>query len=392
MGKKIIILLFGIVHDLIMLPTIILFIPASFLTKKLNQYRKDRFLALSLLKLNSFKLGSVIFYCSSVGEFEQAIPLISRFEKEGKSVNIFFHSKKGFDYCKNTTSYSTYLTPFDLYSVWIFFLNKLKPKTIIINRHEFWLGFVLSSAFLSKLNVINYIVKKSTPIYDKLILLFCDKLFCANKTSKINFKHTYSGDTRVDRIRERYISKEDTIKKYRNTIRKNIAPNKKLILIGNCYSQDFQILLEINKNIHHECLFLVIPARGGINPSLLNNIIEINTWNEIQWNTQNIIVLNSTGRLFELYSIADVAWVGGAFTKGIHNCLEPSFYEIPMISGPNINEQPDALFLINEGSLRIFETSSDFEKLAFGFKSKPQMTTKIQNDYSPTDYIYSQIK
>jgi 3-deoxy-D-manno-octulosonic-acid transferase len=48
----------------------------------------------------------------------------------------------------------------------------------------------------------------------------------------------------------------------------------------------------------------------------------------------NRMIVNTIGELFGLYSIADYCYIGGGFTKNVHNTLEPAIYGLPIAIGP----------------------------------------------------------
>jgi len=56
-----------------------------------------------------------------------------------------------------------------------------------------------------------------------------------------------------------------------------------------------------------------------------------------QWSKRvEIIVLDTIGDLASVYSIADVAFVGGSLVKrGGHNPLEPAQFGVPVVMGPS---------------------------------------------------------
>ncbi|HET8667669.1 MAG TPA: 3-deoxy-D-manno-octulosonic acid transferase, partial [Terriglobales bacterium] len=64
-------------------------------------------------------------------------------------------------------------------------------------------------------------------------------------------------------------------------------------------------------------------------------------WRRSQWNDQQAIgggvfLLDSIGELGAIYSLADIAFVGGSLAKrGGHNILEPASYGVPVIVGPH---------------------------------------------------------
>ena len=63
------------------------------------------------------------------------------------------------------------------------------------------------------------------------------------------------------------------------------------------------------------------------------------------------LIIDRIGLLANIYSLGEVAFVGGSFHHKVHNVLEPAVYGIPVIFGPKIN------------------TSSEAQNMAVGFSS-----------------------
>jgi len=59
-------------------------------------------------------------------------------------------------------------------------------------------------------------------------------------------------------------------------------------------------------------------------------------------NTQ-ILIIDSIGLLSRLYALSDLAVIGGAFGKGLHNIIEASAAGVPVIFGPNTSKFPEAI-------------------------------------------------
>jgi 3-deoxy-D-manno-octulosonic-acid transferase len=51
--------------------------------------------------------------------------------------------------------------------------------------------------------------------------------------------------------------------------------------------------------------------------------------------TANVLIIDSIGLLARAYRYGDIAIVGGAFGKGLHNILEAAAFGLPVIFGPN---------------------------------------------------------
>jgi 3-deoxy-D-manno-octulosonic-acid transferase len=61
-------------------------------------------------------------------------------------------------------------------------------------------------------------------------------------------------------------------------------------------------------------------------------------------------VVDRVGVLADLYALADVAYVGGAYHRaGLHSVLEPAVFGIPVVFGPEWQNSRDAGLLLERG-------------------------------------------
>ena len=63
----------------------------------------------------------------------------------------------------------------------------------------------------------------------------------------------------------------------------------------------------------------------------------------------DVLIIDNIGVLMHLYQYAKLAYVGGAFGKGLHNILEPASFKVPVIFGANHSKFPEAYQFINAG-------------------------------------------
>ncbi|TAE45505.1 MAG: 3-deoxy-D-manno-octulosonic acid transferase, partial [Bacteroidetes bacterium] len=64
---------------------------------------------------------------------------------------------------------------------------------------------------------------------------------------------------------------------------------------------------------------------------------------------ERILWIDNIGMLSRLYAYGDIAYVGGAFGKGLHNVLEPAAFGKPVFFGPRYGRFPEAVEMIKEG-------------------------------------------
>ncbi len=78
----------------------------------------------------------------------------------------------------------------------------------------------------------------------------------------------------------------------------------------------------------------------------------------------DVLIVDNIGMLTKIYSYADIAYVGGGFSTGLHNTLEPAVFGIPVIIGPNYQGFQEAEDLVKlKGILSIHDNWSFGETL-----------------------------
>ena len=74
--------------------------------------------------------------------------------------------------------------------------------------------------------------------------------------------------------------------------------------------------------------------------------------------TADVVIVDRVGVLGELYALADIAFVGGAFhAAGIHSVLEPSAFGAPVLFGPRHGNSREASLLVAGGGARVVSDS-----------------------------------
>jgi len=325
---------------------------------------------LSALKLDKTR-PLIWFHSSSLGEFEQAKPIIQQLKKE-KQVNILvtFFSPSGYD---NSIKYPfadivSYI-PFDTSGNAKTLIQIVKPTLAIMMRYDIWPNHIWT---MIKEQVPVFIVDATMRInsprllpiiknFHKYLFKELDRILTVDEDDLQNFKKfgcsdeqlRVVGDTRFDRVYQQSLSAKE-----RNLLKENIVAAKKVVVAGSTWEQDeeiilpvFQTLAKYEKNI----LFIIAPHE----PTMLHlekienefagkaSTIRFSYLNN--YNGEQIIIVDSIGILSSLYSYADIAFIGGSFKSSIHNVLEAAVYGIPVVFGPKIENSLEARKLVGNG-------------------------------------------
>lgn len=74
------------------------------------------------------------------------------------------------------------------------------------------------------------------------------------------------------------------------------------------------------------------------------------------------VLVDELGVLVELYTQADLAWVGGGFKTGLHSVIEPALAQIPVACGPKgAHRFPEVAPLVESGQLSLISTPAELE-------------------------------
>ena len=287
----------------------------------------------------------IMFHVSSVGEFEQAKPIISRIKekKEFKILVTYFSSSaENFVSKFESIDYHMYL-PSDTEKNIKKILKKIKPQILILIKYEFWYNLI-SLASRRSIPIIsvsstfrkNQIFFKFYGFFFKKILRNISLFLVQDNNSKIllnsiginNVKIV--GDTRYDRVYKLFKESKDL------PLIEGFINNKPSILIGSSWMSDIKIL---RKEIYRD-----LNAPHNINEKeikfieneFLNDTIR---YSDLPQKTvkKRILIIDNYGMLSSLYKYADLAFIGGGFRGALHNTLEAVVWDIPVIYGYNKN-------------------------------------------------------
>ncbi|WP_373493572.1 3-deoxy-D-manno-octulosonic acid transferase [Aquiflexum sp.] len=315
--------------------------------EKLVEGRKDLFEKLELFRLD-FKKPVAWFHVASLGEFEQAKPVISEFKKRFLEYGIVvsFFSPSGFDHVsekpQEDIDFITYL-PFDTPGNAKRFLEILNPQVAFFVKYDLWANHILEARnrniplFLFSASMRDeQIYFKSYGGFFRKILFSFDHIFCQNERTQnllenAGYRETsITGDTRYDRVHTIALHPRSFPE-----LKSNFG-NKPSIVAGSVWDEDMGLIIPmINQDDHYN--WIIAPHDIDAEQiSAWQQQIKKTTLKYSDLPTEKevvVIFIDNIGMLSSLYQFAETAYVGGAFGKGLHNILEPLAYGIPVIYG-----------------------------------------------------------
>jgi 3-deoxy-D-manno-octulosonic-acid transferase len=338
------------------------------------------------------KRKRVWIHVASFGELEQAKPVIEalRTQHADLHIHLTFFSPSGYENAKGkytTPDIITY-SPFDDASGIEQFLEEVRPDLALFAKYDVWPNAI---AMLSKREVPSILFSATLgtdsgrffPVvrnFNRRVYSQLTRILVIRQSDKDAFlsygiddkKISVTGDTRFDQVIARQ-GKERTAVLPESLTERWKQESRTIVVIGSAWTQDLRALCSSVTNHARITAWIIVPHEpnekylvemesivpGSVRHSLLGN-----------YTTGNIILVDSIGKLFELYALADITYVGGGFTAGLHNTLEAAVWGKPVLVGPRHQKTKEVQELIDAGGA--FEIAR--------FKEADAVFTKLLND------------
>jgi 3-deoxy-D-manno-octulosonic-acid transferase len=361
--------------------------------------------------------GYIIWiHAASVGEFEQARPLIEKIKEEypNKKILVTFFSPSGYELRKNygLADYVYYL-PIDTKKNAHRFIELIKPEMAFFIKYEYWF------------NYLNELYKRVIPIYlvsavfrpsqhffkwygswfrkhlRMVEWFFVQDIESAKLLGSLKIKRfSVVGDTRFDRVR----SLIQNPKSFANI--NDFCAGEKVLLAGSSWEADEKLLFDFIENEQRDFKLIIAPHEvneehikqlqkrfGKYEPLLLSDYEDAGLPKG-----RRVLIIDSVGKLMHLYQYADVAYIGGGFGVGIHNILEAATYGKPVIFGPNYHKFNEAKALIerkggfsisDKAGLQSIAARLLFDRESYA-KAARQCTEYVAENIGATDKIFEE--
>ncbi len=339
----------------------------------------------------------VWFHVASVGEYEQARPLITALAQSHPHIDVALSvtSPTGFKYVSgkerlgegNTVRFVDYL-PFDFADNSRFCLDTLRARLLVLVKFDLWPNLIWQAAARGTPTVlIDATLSETSKRYAALARPFyravystLDKILAISDADRRRFLECVPdhrcvvavGDTRFDRVMER--------KQTRKGSKPRLEKNGRLtVMAGSTWPKDEAHILGPLAGLAKAdtgTLVVIAPhepsaqrveallAWAGANDLRAARLSDHATRSEPDGSEQ-VVIVDSVGVLAELYEEADIAYIGGSFTTGVHNVIEPAIMGIPVLFGPVHKNSFEALELLRHGAaVEVTDAKEAFDALS----------------------------
>ena len=371
----------------------------SFIDKRLKQDFSD-------LKKEDY----IWIHCSSVGEVNLSEDLVNKFYSiSRKNILISVFTDTGYENAIKKYSAKNKIKviyfPIDDKDKIQEILKRINLQLLVLVETELWPNLINEvNKNKSRIVIVNgRISDRSYPRYKKMKFLLIsmlgkiDYFYMQSEIDKNRIIDLGASNEKVENIGnlkfsislEKY-SDEDK-KEYKEFL--NIL-DRKIFVAGSTRTGENEIILNVFEKLKNTVLIIV--PRHLENVDKIINLINKNNLSFIKYseiekgntNKKDIIVVDKMGVLRKLYSISDIAFVGGTLVNiGGHNLLEPLFYRKKPIFGKytqNVTDISKEILKRNIG----FQVQNESEFLeAINSLEKNNNNDEINNFFEENKFI-----
>ncbi len=305
-----------------------------------------------------------IWIHAASGEFEYAKPVIRRIKDENPSQPVFvtyFSPSYAESIIKTPGVDGSSPLPFDLPGPVRSFLDRLKPAALLIARTDVWPEIVTqtTSRNIPSLLFSATLKPHSQPraLYDKWIYSKLSQIYVLSQKDEQQSLRAgirnveVHGDTRFDQVIYRL--------EHPKPVASFARDERPVLIAGSTEPDDEAILLTAVQSLLKENKLRLIVAPHELNrldpicAHLKKAQIEFALYSKLQepqFSKQSetraqapVLLIDKVGILAELYTLADMAFVGGSFQRKVHSVMEPLAAGLPTIVGPHHSNNSEAI-------------------------------------------------
>lgn len=328
----------------------------------------------------------VWFHASSLGEFEQAKPIIAELKRRHPDVRVIasFFSPSGYDHSRKyaLADVITYL-PFDSRRGAREFVEVVAPDVAVLVRYDVWPNHIWELRRRGVPTMIaNATMRSTTPrklplvrglhrhVYNAIDRILTVSEADAQAFGAFSATHpviTAIGDTRYDQV-----SVRSAEARKRHIIPASILQGKKVIVAGSTWPEDEEVILPAFLRLREfpgNVLLILVPHEPtlehleDLEQTLGGKCSSIRFSALNEYAGESIIIVDSIGILLTLYASAHLAYVGGSFKQGVHNVLEAAVYGIPVLFGPRHRNSQEPLRLVDYGGGFVVNNADEFHRV-----------------------------
>jgi 3-deoxy-D-manno-octulosonic-acid transferase len=332
------------------------------------------------LKPPSENEKSIWIHAVSVGEVLAISGLVAALRSEASGIRVFVSTTTltGQKLARDRFGESNvFYLPLDLPHAVNAFLRAIRPAMLVMAETEFWPNLLrVAKESGAHVVVVNArISDRSLPGYKRFRFLLhralqpVDMFLAQSQTDSERLIAIGAMPERVMVAGNlKFDIKAPAESGLSRALRHVLAPEQRVLVFGSTVEGEEALLIKCFKAVLRDfpqALIILAPRH----PERFDAVAELlrtsglSFWRRSAWNSASlaggVLLLDTIGELASVYSLADIAVVGGSFVpRGGHNILEPAQFAKPIIIGPHYQNFRDIVraFLAND-AVRVVEAA-----------------------------------
>ena len=354
------------------------------------------------------------FHVSSHGEFLQTKPVILGLKEIEPKIKIIvsFFSPSGYNNIDDNIIDCKIYLPFDFSWLVRKALKTIKPKKLIFAAYDIWPNLIWTAKAMNIPTVLfaakfKRKTKKLMPlvrsfyqhVYNNFYSIYTitkkddEKLRLILDKSKSMIIRVL-GNPRYDQVNK--VSDQYSIKHT-----KEILKRKKSIILGSMHNEDKKNIIDglmglLNDN--NDIYIIWVPHEpiskniNSVYDYFLDKGYSVELYseqNKLGTDHSRIIIVDVVGVLSKIYWNGIIAYIGGGFSTGIHNVMEPAIARLPVIFGPHYDSFQEAIELIDLGGGWSINNNEEFYNISNKLINNEKLLLNASE--AATDVIHNNI-
>lgn len=341
----------------------------------------------------------VWFHAVSVGELNALIPIFKNFQGMRMVLSVTTHTAyelaktKLKDDLENNRIRLFYM-PWDHPMIVKKVISRIRPRAIVLMESEIWPALINEAHNQGvKLMIINAKLSDSSfEMYRNFYFIFrpifmnFDLLLVQSPNDSRKFLRLGVDKNKILMMGNMKFSVLPTLKHNREEFREELgySPEDFIWVCGSTHEEEEAVLISIFQELRDEFpkLRLVLaprhPERFSVVENFINSaakLIPVRLSSKQKVEDQNSVLLVDTiGDLYDIFSISDLAFVGGTLNEKIggHNVLEPASCQVPVVIGPSYYKNTQIVDMLEQAEgLYVAEAKEDIRIFLKSILSNP---------------------